>query len=309
MRYKKTKRKVVCAGRIVFDIIFSGKKSENLLKSSPRLFRELDNAIFHIGGSAANTAVWLRALDANLLLIACIGNDYFGKIIKNHPSIKQIPRKLYVCGPQTSISIVVSSTSAEPRYFHTQGANTYLSPEHIVPHLSHGDILFIAGLPLLKSLCGEEFIKFLGSLTDKNVTIVFGGCHGGSMKSFAKNIGFANYVLINSDEAHRLKRSLKLKSLKHLSLNGPTIVQTMGSAGCVVYSDGIEHFHEGMKINPVDKCGAGDAFAAGLLYGLTEQLPLSSSIEFGIKMGTECCRTIGGSTPPIDLKNKIISLS
>lgn len=46
------------------------------------------------------------------------------------------------------------------------------------------------------------------------------------------------------------------------------ICVTMGSAGCALYSDSSFETFEGYSVDVVDTVGAGDAFAAGLLYGL-----------------------------------------
>jgi fructokinase len=43
---------------------------------------------------------------------------------------------------------------------------------------------------------------------------------------------------------------------------------TMGSAGCALYSDNVFQAYRGYSVDVVDTVGAGDAFAAGLLYGL-----------------------------------------
>ena len=46
------------------------------------------------------------------------------------------------------------------------------------------------------------------------------------------------------------------------------ICVTMGSAGCALYSDDVFRTFGGYSVDVVDTVGAGDAFAAGLLYGL-----------------------------------------
>ena len=46
------------------------------------------------------------------------------------------------------------------------------------------------------------------------------------------------------------------------------ICVTMGSAGCALYSDDAFRRFGGYSVDVVDTVGAGDAFAAGLLYGL-----------------------------------------
>jgi 2-dehydro-3-deoxygluconokinase len=65
-----------------------------------------------------------------------------------------------------------------------------------------------------------------------------------------------------------------------LDLGVKTAVLTMGADGAVASSDGVTIEREGHSVAIVDRVGAGDAFTAGLIWGLSE-----GSLELGLERG------------------------
>ena len=87
----------------------------------------------------------------------------------------------------------------------------------------------------------------------------------------------ATVIKLNDEEAKRIF-GLKFGSLPYTlerfcqrwseAFGAQQICVTMGSAGCALYSDNVFQTFRGYSVDVVDTVGAGDAFAAGLLYGL-----------------------------------------
>jgi fructokinase len=87
----------------------------------------------------------------------------------------------------------------------------------------------------------------------------------------------ATVIKLNDEEAKRIF-DLKFGSLPYTlerfcqhwseAFGAKQICVTMGSAGGALYSDNVFQTFEGYSVDVVDTVGAGDAFAAGLLYGL-----------------------------------------
>jgi sugar/nucleoside kinase (ribokinase family) len=63
------------------------------------------------------------------------------------------------------------------------------------------------------------------------------------------------------------------------------ICVTLGKDGCHYYHDGKLHRHSGYKANAVDSTGAGDAFVAGLLFGLEQGWGVERSVDFANATG------------------------
>ena len=72
-------------------------------------------------------------------------------------------------------------------------------------------------------------------------------------------------------------------SVNAFELEGVCI--TKGPDGCVVYLDGEYIESSGYKVKVVDTVGAGDAFAAGFLHGLSKNLKLNKTCDFADRLG------------------------
>lgn len=60
---------------------------------------------------------------------------------------------------------------------------------------------------------------------------------------------------------------------------------TLGSRGCAVFANGQYHEEPGCPIEVVDTVGAGDAFAAAFLHGLTSQWNIAEIARFANRVG------------------------
>jgi 2-dehydro-3-deoxygluconokinase len=66
----------------------------------------------------------------------------------------------------------------------------------------------------------------------------------------------------------------------HAALGVGTTILTLGAAGAVAARDGVVVSRAGHVVETIDRVGAGDAFAAGLIWGLRE-----GSLETGLERG------------------------
>lgn len=70
---------------------------------------------------------------------------------------------------------------------------------------------------------------------------------------------------------------------------------TLGAAGCYVAGDGFEGHFDAVPVHAVDGTGAGDAFAAGLLYGKLAGWPLERAARLGNAAGALATTEIGAT--------------
>ncbi len=68
---------------------------------------------------------------------------------------------------------------------------------------------------------------------------------------------------------------------------------TMGSEGCTTYFDGEYLRSQGCSVEVVDPVGAGDAFAAGFLHGLSEEWELRETCNYANHLGALIAGKIG----------------
>jgi fructokinase len=104
----------------------------------------------------------------------------------------------------------------------------------------------------------------------------------------------ATVIKMNDEEAKRIF-DLRFGSLSYTlelfcerwseAFGVQMICVTMGSAGCALYSSNKFRTFEGYSVDVVDTVGAGDAFAAGLLYGLDLHWPPERIASFANALG------------------------
>ena len=105
-------------------------------------------------------------------------------------------------------------------------------------------------------------------------------------------LAIANVVKLNESEAAALGRFLRLPSeTEGFCRSGAerfgwrAVCVTLGESGCAMF-DGTEFVRaNGEKVTVADTVGAGDAFAAGFVYGLTKRWPASRIAPFANRIG------------------------
>lgn len=127
MENKSVTKKVVVAGHISLDItpVFQnreGQKLTNLL--SPGKLLKVGEAKICTGGSVSNTGLGLHALGADVLLMSKVGNDDFGRLLKEKLcrsgcSISLITEE----GGATSYTVVIAPKGLDRFFLHDPGCN------------------------------------------------------------------------------------------------------------------------------------------------------------------------------------------
>jgi len=75
----------------------------------------------------------------------------------------------------------------------------------------------------------------------------------------------------------------------------PIIAMKVGKEGCILLSEGVVTRIPGEVVTPRDTTGAGDAFAAGFLYGLLRDCPLADCGRFGNRLASRMVTVEGCS--------------
>jgi len=71
------------------------------------------------------------------------------------------------------------------------------------------------------------------------------------------------------------------------------IALTMGADGCYASGEGFEGVVPAVSVQPVDGTGAGDAFAAGVLYGKLTGWSFEDSVRLGAAAGALATTAVG----------------
>ena len=110
-------------------------------------------------------------------------------------------------------------------------------------------------------------------------------------KADFKNLlqGYVSMVFCNQEEAFTLLDiNVTQEAVEILSKWTETVVLTLGANGALISHIGQTYYIDPLAISVEDTTGAGDAFSAGFLYGMTHNLsPLDSGRIGGFQTGEQ----------------------
>jgi adenosine kinase len=128
-------------------------------------------------------------------------------------------------------------------------------------------------------------------------------------KELLEVVDLATWVAVNDYEGRMLceRTGLSLAELSRRNLGG--LVVTLAHDGADVWIDGQRTRVDGVPaFDVVDPTGCGDAFRAGLLYGLERGWPLTRCVALGNRIGALKIASRGGQNHRLDAPSLIASL-
>lgn len=263
------KRSLIC-GSLAFDNImqYEGQFADAIL---PDQLHKLNVSFLvptmrrEFGGCAGNIAYNLKLLGGEPVIMATVGQDgesYFDRLKQLNISaecIKTIPSSY-----TAQCFITTDSVSNQFTAFHP-GAMMQ-SHENKVSDAKDISIAIVApdgrdGMLQHAKQCADLHIPFI---FDPGQGLPM--FNGDELKEF---IDLATYIAVNDYEAELLMSRTKL-TLEQIAERVDTLIVTRGSHGSEIFNQGKKILIPVVPAAQVaDPTGCGDAFRAGMLYGLT----------------------------------------
>jgi ribokinase len=256
-----------------------------------------DGAITGFGGSAANTAYWLAKLGTPVTLSGAVGNDAMG--VSHIVSLREAgvdTRGVSQVETASGLAIIFSQ-GREKRMIRAPGANLKgRVRDELVAGLEPGqgkerDLLYLSGgdIPTLKN--------YAALALGRKVPVIC-GFHSALDPEMT---GIASGFILNSDEV-RMITGLEDPEEGILALDSDIAAVTLSEGGCLV-SDGINIMRvPAAELDPVDRTGGGDAFAAGFLSGLARGLDIQECGRRGNELALKVIMGMG-ARPEITIEN------
>lgn len=241
------------------------------------------------GGSAANTIVGLARLGAKTGFIGVIGEDVEGEYIlgefkKEGVDTHGITRRK----GRTGEIIGLVDNLGERSLYANPGVNNSLMINY--EYAANAKYLH------LSSFAGESSFQAQKKLLELKNKITFspGMLYArkglGSLKPLVER---AEVVFMNKEELRLLTGGGLRRADMLIEAGARVVVVTLGKEGCCIVTKDAEEKVPGYKSKAVDTTGAGDAFAAGFLFGLLEGLELTQCGKLGNKLASLCVSKMG----------------
>jgi ribokinase len=294
---------LIQAPRITPEVVVFGSVAMDLLIKSE--IPDVDELVISDeihrlpGGSAANVAVALSELDVQTSFVGKLGSDFNSLLLikefiregvdisnlKIEPN-KKIPEPVVLVGP-----------SGEKRIIASYGDDIALSIEN--PEEIDWRLLKSARCLYIGDMFREvsEMVSSYGHNYNKLVvyrpSTVYMKQGVDSIEPILKN---TDYFLMNK-KGWELLRSSSNEKLSTptdlLNYGSSTIIITQGVHGCSIYQHEREFTFPAEKVNAVDTTGAGDAFAAGLIKGLLEDMELYDAVRLALRYASHSVQQLG----------------
>ncbi len=276
---------LIC-GSLAFDTImsFHGRFSEALLADQlhkinvaflvPSIRREF-------GGCAGNIAYNLKLLNGDPLIMATIGLD--GAPYLDRLDGMAISRRC--------IRTIETSYTAQA-FITTDADNNQITAFHPgAMTLSHQNRIADAGTVKLAIIAPDGrdgMLQHAKDCTDLKVPFIFDPGQGLPMFNGAELehfIELATYVAVNDYEASLLTERTGL-TLESIASRLSALVVTRGEQGAEIFTAGQRIDIPCVKVDQViDPTGCGDAFRAGMLFGLTSDMDWATTGRLASLMG------------------------
>ncbi|MHC1610974.1 MAG: carbohydrate kinase family protein [Candidatus Methanospirareceae archaeon] len=247
------------------------------------------------GGSAANTIVALSRLGAEVGFVGIVGTDEEGELILEEFRKEGVETRIRREEGYTGAAMVFVDAEGERALYIYPGVNDRLCIDDI-------DTDFINNARFLhtSSFVNEKQLEMQGELAKRvKPKLSFSPgmlCFNYELEDLAGVIERSEVVFLSLDELTSLVRGERYENGAETLLNiGAQIVSvTLGERGCyVTNAAGESHLIDAYPTEVVDTTGAGDAFAAGFLYGLLHKRSIEECGKIGNMLASFCIREYG----------------
>jgi adenosine kinase len=290
-------RQILLVGSLAFDIIFSlptdflasiPLENGQITKFNPTYIANAKTE--HFGGTAGNIAYWLSEENLRATIFSAFGSDL---------ALKGYQQKIATAGHRltgpegdyTANAYIVSDPLQQQLTIWQPNAYSLVDEAKLQDYLPKTELeqfdyaIFSAGSPQSIKRHLLEFRQ-----VNNRATTIF---DPGQVAQFFTASDFqsclqASDILIGNDTEFSYFQ-------KHNLTARLVLIETLGSSGAQIKTNGkISKISSFKPEKVVDTTGAGDAFRAGLLAGLSRGLAIEHAAELGSKLGASCVSILSG---------------
>jgi len=261
------------------------------------------------GGKGANQAVAAIRAKGDVAYIAKVGNDLFGKNMKNHFEREGFRQDLILTdvNEPTGIAQIFVSKKGENSIAVAPGANMKLLPKDIEPFT---DLIINAKVVLLQLETPLETVEYIADIAyQNNVKLIL---NPAPAQKLSENLLKKVWLITpNETEASLLtgievtdNQSAEKAANCLLQLGIRNVIVTLGKNGSLLSNEkGVQHF-KAFQVEAVDSTAAGDVFNGTLATAITNEEPLTKAINFAAAAAAISV-TKEGAQPSIPTRKEI----
>ena len=307
---------VYCLGHAIMDVLVDISEDELLNfdfeKGTMALIKEYQlmpilEKLNHLpknnqpAGSAANTAMAVASLGGKSVFTGVVGNDEHGREYARLLAQRGVHTRIVAESATTGRCICLITPDSQRTMATFLGASQAVRKEHVDEQLlKESRFLHIEGfqwnLPEQKEatlhairLAKKHGVKVSFDLADPLLVAE----HREEFKRLISE--HVDIAFANEDEAFALTELPVEKGLKKMGELAEIAAVKLAANGSLIRQNGKTHVINGFKAKAVDSTGAGDVYAAGVLYGLSKGLGIEKAGKLGSFLGARIVEQYGSS--------------
>lgn len=238
-------------------------------------------------GGAANVAYYMSKLGGRAAFTGRIGDDYYGRLFADDLTTHDITANITTDPDKnTGVVHVLVFPSGERFFIDDRGANVNLAYEDIdLNMVKSSRFVYFLGYSFQDEQTIRSIIRALDDISG-NTRVVFNPGAPNLADKFREAftdviLRYVDIIILNEAEARCLTQCDSNKEvLASLLAMTDIVALTKGERGSMVASKNETHTIKATVVRPVDTTGAGDAYSAGLIYGLSQGWDLKAAGKF-----------------------------
>ncbi|MFL6561153.1 MAG: sugar kinase [Bacillus sp. (in: firmicutes)] len=283
------------------DVISIGETMVLLTPNTPGKMRYSNQFTSKIAGAETNTLIGLAKLGHKAGWISRLGNDEFGARILTsvHGEGVDVSRVILDESAPTGVFFkeIINQDRVNIYYYRKHSAASQLAPADLdQEYIAEAKYLYISGItPALSQSCRETIYASIEIAKENGVRVVFDPNirrklweDDEARATLLEIAGKADIVLPGIGECEFLfgTRDCEQAADSFHKLGAAAVVVKLGDKGAYYSTaDGKGYIESYTVKNVVDPVGAGDGFAAGVLSGLLDRLPIGEAVKRGCAIG------------------------
>lgn len=277
------------------NVLLIGEPMELLTAKQEGRLSDVNEFEASVAGAELNVAVGVTRLGLNARYMTLLGDDPRAERIRHFMKENNISDDLIITDPNHQTGCMMKSKAPlgeqEIYYYRQKTAASFICEDDInALDLSDIRVIHITGIfPVISETAANAARRLIERAQEEHITVVFDPNHRGilwtkdkaALSLLNEIAAKADVFLPNLNEAETLCGLTDPNEIAdhYLALGTKKIVITMGKKGAF-YKSAVESgiVPTFMADEVVNTLGAGDGFAAGLISGICDEIPLSEAV-------------------------------
>ena len=268
------------------------------------------------GGSAANTVVGVAELGGTSGYCGKVGDDDLGRFYREDLDAVGVRFEGASSSEPTGTALVLITPDAQRTMLTCLAASALLDAPDLRSNSLEGcAYLYVEGYLLPGESTRRAALAAIQAAKERGVRVALTVSDPFVVAQSAKLLwelieGPVDLLFCNEIEAAALVGSKDMvECARALHRRATNVALTLGAKGSVLMHEGTLHPVEGVRAESVDTTGAGDMYAAGILYGLTHGLSWPEAGRLASHAAARVVSALGARLPAKLSRAEVVAMS